>query len=39
MPRDLTWDEFRERLRKAGWKEHEIEVEIAALMADEEAGE
>lgn len=36
MPKELTEAEFKQRLREAGWKEREIEVEWAAIQEDEE---
>lgn len=35
--RNLSWDEFRQRLRGAGWSEEEIEKEIRSIMEDEES--
>lgn len=37
--KELTDEEFRARLREAGWKEHEIDEELKAIHADEEADE
>ena len=34
----IEWDEFRQRLRTAGWSDTEIEEEIASIETDEESG-
>lgn len=36
--KDLTWDELRERLIKAGWTTYEADEEIKEMQDDEESG-
>lgn len=35
----LEWDEFRQRLKDAGWSDEEIDREIENIENDEESGE
>ncbi len=37
--RDLTWEEFAQRLRDAGWSEEQIQEEIARLLTEEPESE
>lgn len=37
-PRELTWDEMKDRLIKAGWKEHEADQEIQEMQEETESG-
>ena len=39
MSNDLTWEEFAQRLREAGWSEDEINAEIARLLTEEPESE
>jgi hypothetical protein len=38
-PLVLSWDEFAQRLRKAGWTEAQIEKHIQEIAEDNESGE
>lgn len=35
----LEWEEFRNRLKEAGWKDHEVDAEIERIKHDDENGE
>lgn len=37
--KELTEQEFKQRLREAGWKERDIEQEWENIQNDEESGE
>jgi len=37
-PKEITWAEFKARLIKAGWREHEADEEIAEMQKEEESG-
>lgn len=38
MSEILEWDDFRERLRDAGWADEDIEREIKEIQGDVESG-
>lgn len=39
QPLVMTWEEFAERLREAGWTQAEVEQHIYDIQQDEESGE
>lgn len=38
-PRFISWEDYRERLRVAGWLPDEIDAHIQEILEDEESGE
>ena len=37
-PKEITWEEFKQRLMKAGWKEWEADKEIQEMQEETESG-